>query len=78
MSEQETRECQYEECGAPFTPRKPWQEYCCKEHRRAQWEIEHERKTIARYMARIGRRGGHAKAEKMRRMGRGDDENKTD
>lgn len=75
MSEQETRHCRHEECGAPFTPRKPWQEFCHPKCRRAQWEIEHERAAVARYMSRIGRRGGHAKAEKMRRMGRGDDEN---
>lgn len=69
MTDTTEQTCAADGCETRFTPVKPWQKFCSTKCRKAQFERDQEREVIARYMAGIGRRGGYAKAEKLRRMG---------
>ncbi len=69
MAEGATRICQAEGCETPFAPRKHWQRFCSGTCRKAHHDAEKEADIIRRYLADMGRRGGHARAAKLRRMG---------
>jgi len=49
------RQCDYEPCGATFTPRRRWQRFCCDEHKKLYHKQAQERleSLTRRYVAAV-------------------------
>lgn len=64
--------CARPSCGKAFTSRRKWGRFCSPDCRRADHQARHDAEVIRQYLVANARKGGLARAKKLREMGRGE------